>query len=331
MNYRKYDYVIAVAETRSISQAARKMYLSQPALTRILNNIESELGVKLFKRNVIPIQLTYAGELYIEKARKILAMEKSLSAEMMECAEVKRARLSVGTGSSGSALWLPHILPAFHSEFPLVDINITNKSHLNLIDLLLKESIDIILSSSMFMREAVDTEHLTSARVILYVPFDHPVLDGIEFDYAENCLENPLILTPERLNGQDFVSHGPEFELHRMMCRIFDRHDITPGNILYIQNTAGAFRLAASGMGLTFATPYATHYTFRGMVPVVCVLEEDVTREVESFVIYKKGHKLSSIERRFIEISKEKLKNHPLLQPLSSSEWKRLKEMPPLN
>ena len=59
MPYSKYQYVAKVAELQSISKAAAKLFISQPALTRIILNIETELGTTLFNRSVLPIQLTY--------------------------------------------------------------------------------------------------------------------------------------------------------------------------------------------------------------------------------------------------------------------------------
>ena len=51
----KYDYIVRVAEAKSISQAAKELYISQPALTKYINNLEDELGVKLFNRKTIPL------------------------------------------------------------------------------------------------------------------------------------------------------------------------------------------------------------------------------------------------------------------------------------
>lgn len=64
MPYSKYQYVAKVAELQSISKAAAKLFISQPALTRIILNIETELGTTLFNRSVLPIQLTCAGKRY---------------------------------------------------------------------------------------------------------------------------------------------------------------------------------------------------------------------------------------------------------------------------
>ena len=60
MNINKFSYVLAIAEYQNMTKAAEALYISQPALTKSLNLLEAELGVKLFDRNISPIRLTYA-------------------------------------------------------------------------------------------------------------------------------------------------------------------------------------------------------------------------------------------------------------------------------
>ena len=64
MSLDKLDYVLALAEERNLTRAARKAFISQPTLTNYINRLEEQLGVKLFDRSVTPIEITRAGALY---------------------------------------------------------------------------------------------------------------------------------------------------------------------------------------------------------------------------------------------------------------------------
>ena len=79
---RSIDYVIAVAECKSISQAAEMLYISQPSLSRYLSNLENELGVNLFVRTLNGTELTAAGK--ICKRNKIVKRNDELQAERTE-------------------------------------------------------------------------------------------------------------------------------------------------------------------------------------------------------------------------------------------------------
>lgn len=71
MDHSKFEYVLAIAKEKNMTQAAKKLYISQPALTVTINKLEERLGVKLFDRTSNPIQLTYAGERYITRCKKL--------------------------------------------------------------------------------------------------------------------------------------------------------------------------------------------------------------------------------------------------------------------
>lgn len=82
---RDIDYVIAVAECRSISQAAEVLYISQPSLSRYLSNLENELGFSLFVRTINGTELTEAGKIYLKYAKEIKLLRGTMEHELRDC------------------------------------------------------------------------------------------------------------------------------------------------------------------------------------------------------------------------------------------------------
>lgn len=83
MDLKQLEYILAIAEHGNISRAATSLYISQSALNQQLLHLEKELGMKLFhrdKRNLIP---TPAGKIYLESAREILKIKKTLILSFM--------------------------------------------------------------------------------------------------------------------------------------------------------------------------------------------------------------------------------------------------------
>ena len=82
MDFKDLSYVLAIARYQNITKAANSLYVTQPTLTKFLQNLESELGQKLFRKLGHRFVLTYAGERYVEKASEILNLKKELDQEM---------------------------------------------------------------------------------------------------------------------------------------------------------------------------------------------------------------------------------------------------------
>ena len=78
MDFKDLSYVIAIAKTQNITKAADMLYVTQPTLTKFLQNLEREMGQKLFKKLGNRFVLTYAGERYVAKATEILNLKKEL-------------------------------------------------------------------------------------------------------------------------------------------------------------------------------------------------------------------------------------------------------------
>jgi DNA-binding transcriptional LysR family regulator len=82
MKERHIEYVLTIAREGSITAASRKLYVSQPSLSQTIKLIERNLGAEIFNRRTEPISMTPAGEMYIEAAQKVLAIEEALRQEI---------------------------------------------------------------------------------------------------------------------------------------------------------------------------------------------------------------------------------------------------------
>ncbi len=147
MNERQAQYICTIASEGSITAAARKLNVSQPSLSQMIRQLESEAGVSLFDRSSLPIQLTYAGRQYVECAKTILAASAKLENQMknirMESSGVLRAGISVQRGMK----ILPLALPEFHAQYPGVDLQIREAGSATLEEYLRTGEIDLMFAA----------------------------------------------------------------------------------------------------------------------------------------------------------------------------------------
>ena len=107
MDFKDLSYVLAIARYQNITKAANSLYVTQPTLTKFLQNLETELGQKLFRKLGHRFVLTYAGERYVAKATEILNLKK----EMDQLLTYPNQKLFLIEPSS-NILWPASQLPA---------------------------------------------------------------------------------------------------------------------------------------------------------------------------------------------------------------------------
>lgn len=138
-----------VAEYGNISKAAKKLFVSQPAVTKSIKNLEENLGIKLFNRNSKGVQLTEEGKvlyeyvknayIQIEKGEKIVKQLKNKS----------KGVVRIGISNTLCKYYFMPFLKGFHEKYPDIKIEITNRVTLETLELLEKGSLDCAIVSKV--------------------------------------------------------------------------------------------------------------------------------------------------------------------------------------
>src|SRR3954447_18920042 len=124
MELRHLRYFVAVAEERSFTRAAERLWIAQPGLSTQIRRLVAELGVQLFERHTRGVDLTAAGELFLERARAALAAAEVARATGRDLGEglVGSVRLGIVTGAGwpGTSALLGH----FGRDCPAVELTV---------------------------------------------------------------------------------------------------------------------------------------------------------------------------------------------------------------
>ena len=107
MELRQFTYVNMVARYGSFTKAAAKLFISQPALSNYISKVEEELGVRLFDRSANPLILTYAGEQYLKRTKKILTQIDDMDREMRDIATLCTEGSASVSPMRGSSICCP--------------------------------------------------------------------------------------------------------------------------------------------------------------------------------------------------------------------------------
>ncbi|MDB6168833.1 MAG: LysR family transcriptional regulator [Verrucomicrobia bacterium] len=121
-------YFVAVADELSYRKASQRLHIAQPALSRQVRDLESELGVQLLSRNQGGVRLTEAGATFLTEARHILSQSQRAMALTRDAANGLRGRLAVGYVEPLLMGFMPATLTAFHRKFPNVEVTLVEMS-----------------------------------------------------------------------------------------------------------------------------------------------------------------------------------------------------------
>ncbi|MDN5312038.1 MAG: LysR family transcriptional regulator, transcriptional activator of the cysJI operon, partial [Thermoanaerobacteraceae bacterium] len=100
MNFRKLKVFTTVCDCGSMSEAAKKLYMTQPAVSQAILELEEELDVHLFDRINKKLLLTYPGEVLLEYARRILVLVEETQSTMKDIANMNTGKLRIGASTT---------------------------------------------------------------------------------------------------------------------------------------------------------------------------------------------------------------------------------------
>ena len=121
-----YQTVVVLADSKNYSQAAKKLYISQPALTKKIMRLEEELGCRLFDRGKNGVEMTPQGEIFVHHARKIVQEERDLHSEIENSLLPNDNFVRIVTSHRGGK-YLTDCLASFEASYPEIKLIISDK------------------------------------------------------------------------------------------------------------------------------------------------------------------------------------------------------------
>ncbi|CAM3399577.1 LysR family transcriptional regulator [Marinicrinis lubricantis] len=299
MEYRQLRYVIQIAAEKNFSRAAEKLHIAQPSLSQQLSKLEKELGVLLFKRSTNAVELTHAGEVFVEKAQHILDLTEQLTKEMEDMSQMKRGKLVVGSLPITGSHILPIVLPAFKQRFPEIEVALVEETSNQLEILSAQGKTDVTLLTLPLQDSSLAYEELIQEEVWLALPQNHPLLDK----YAP--FEEPVPFS--ELQNEPFIALKKGQGFRQITFDLCASYGFTPQIVFESSNIETVQSLVAAGMGIAFVPEMIARTQRSHFVPQFVTLEGRPYRTI--VVAHRKGRYVSKAAEMFISTLKTVLKN----------------------
>lgn len=252
MTSRELLYIKTIADERSLTRAAQKLYLTQPSLSHCVMTIERQLGTRLFRRTSDGLLLTYAGEKYYRMASEVLRVYAAFEAELSDESALARGRVTFGITNYLATDHLPRVLPAFNRAHPGIELRVREETTDEMERSLLSGKLDFAimhtgLDDSVTRNPSLTHEVLGRDPFLIAAPPDTPYLDRAVQREGEDYPE----LDPACLAEAPFLMVTQGQRIRHVTDRVLTAAGVTPHIVLTSRNYEMLRRLAAEGMGYT--------------------------------------------------------------------------------
>lgn len=247
MNSRQLQYAIVLSQILNISQAAEKLNISQPALSKQILSLEKELGVILFERNTTPLSLTVAGESFIRTAKEILFKEEELKRSMQDFKSGDKGRLVIGISPFRASYFLSDVISELNKEYPALQVVLKEANSTQLQKDTIDGQVDFTVMNLPVDEALLDAEPLEPEPIVLAVP--KKFADG--FNAPKTTKDGYLAVELSDCKDIPFIALSKTQELRRLFDKICATSDIVPNITTEVVGITTAWSLAQAGIGAT--------------------------------------------------------------------------------
>jgi LysR family hca operon transcriptional activator len=245
MELRHLRYLIAAAEVGSLTEAAeRRLHTSQPSLSRQIRDLEKQVGVELLSRSVQGVELTPAGQAFIEHARLALMHVDAAVEAARRAAQPARNTLAIGFQTGHEMNWLPPAMQVLHDELKNIEVTVSSDYSPDLAEALARGQLDLAF---LRVEPGYDLEfHVVDREpLIVLMPSDHRLT-------ARDAVR------PQDFLGEIFIGGSNKATVLRAVTEDYLRRAGLDIKLDHgVDNMAMAMSLVASTRGLALMPAYA--------------------------------------------------------------------------
>lgn len=185
MEFRQLRHFIVLAEEKHFGRAAKRLFITQSALSTSIQRLEGEFGVRLFERDSKGVRVTLAGQLMLDRAREILNHTDRAKKFSIALSEGRLGRLEVGFTSTVIHQNLDRVVQDFRAEFPEIEIVMREAVSLHQIELLRSGRLDAGLISLPAIPAGLSHIELYEDDFVICLPSGHPLAKRKAIDIAD--------------------------------------------------------------------------------------------------------------------------------------------------
>jgi LysR family hca operon transcriptional activator len=282
MDERHLRYFVAVAENLSFTRAAERLHTAQPSLSAQVRNLETAIGTPLFRRDTRHVELTEAGDVFLQEAKTILRYMHHAVIRARQTARTAAGHITIGSIVGAEGRILSRVLSALRIRCPGIEVTLRSLSSPQQIEALQNEEINVGFLRGPVDDPAIVTEVVAHDSVLAILPCDHPMAKLRRVPIAA--------LAKEQLVQ---VSRAEAPAIHDITNEIAQRAGVQFHTTIETDNVLATVNAVAASLGFSLLPDYIS-----GVLPASVVakpLDIDPPPLVDLLVAYRKTDSLPAL------------------------------------
>ena len=290
---RQFRYFIAVADCASVSAAARQLNISQSAITTAVQELEDELGVRLFERSSRGVTLTPDGHRFLASARRVIGAVADATHALRAQPKALEGQLSIGVTPLVAGYYLSELLSRFTRACPAVEVRVVEDEPRFLEHLLINGEVDvaIMISSALVDRQALSTEILTRSPNRVWLASSHPLAARDDVSLAEAAAGPLIVLAADRID--------------EVMRAVWQRYQLVPRALLRTSSLEAVRSLVGTGMGVTVLPDFVYRPWSLEADRIEARPLRDEIPTLDIGLVWRRGLAIDPVTAEFIEVARE--------------------------
>lgn len=285
MDVRQLRYFIAVAEHRHFGRAAAMLSIAQPPLSQQIRQLEQELGARLFNRTTRKVELTEAGELLLERGRRIVEELQALEHDVSQVGQGVQGVLRVGFTGSATYGLMPQVVRQAKVEMPGLALKIRGEQLTpQLVSGLLEHRLDMAVLRPPVRTAELEVSVIAEEPLVVVLP-------------AESRLAEYEVLSLEQLASESFVSYPGNSAVAETAIDACRKAGFHPDVVQEASETSALLSFVAAGAGVALVPTTARAFSVNNIV----VRELADAPEVQLAVAWRAGAD-SALLRNFVSL-----------------------------
>lgn len=290
MNERELRIFYRVAQTLNMTEVSKDLYMTQPAVSQTIRELENELGNKLFDRIGKKLFLTRTGAVFFSYVRRILNLYDECRKSISDMNELKTGQLKIGASTTIGIYILTDVIGRYTRLNTDIDVSIIIENTKNIADLILENKIDFAFVEGPVHAEEIIVEPFCDDELTIITHPSHP-------------WANAQIIDIQEIQSEKFIMRESGSGTREVFEEMLNNNGINLNIGLELGNTEAIKKAVEVGLGVSCLSKRAVQSKVqRGQLAAISLNGIKISRKLN--LIYHRDKYLSNLFKHFIEFAK---------------------------